>query len=885
MNMKRASKKRSAVNLILTMLFLVSILGFASATDIFPCEYNVSVDYAYGSSGINIAPAGTTDWIPTPIVLNQAENYTMKAAVKNNLEEDAQGVHIIFKLDETILGEFDRTINTVTRPDLDFDISELECNSTHTVSVEVQFEGDCGGGDNFASIDILIFCENGEVPQPVCGNEILENSEECDDGNNANGDGCDSECLIEEQEEPETPSEGNGGAVGIGVDITTEDFEPMVWMCDDRIVLDDNTEPGRDMMICGGEEISGSYTEEDFSSDIFDINADISEDEDNVIWTVEMSEIAGHWSTGTQIVIGDGTNPLFTIGWSPGESISSPTYKEYSGGWGSATTTLPAGMSVSGNYNEEYYIITIPKSYLGECGDDFYWALNVEASFAGPSGSKNYQENFPADWVRWTGTNMKQESLGELTAGEELLERINNYAFEGEQIAWTVLVMDKNGVEKIEDVFVTIGDAQSNGGGTGTVTRTGTVTSCDSIPSTNTNWANNLVLNKFDDSLGTLVSAEIELNTEMVNSINIQNEDIGPIIVTLNSNGAVNINPLDGPTVTSIISVSEDFVANQGSNIFNVSDADSENYVATNLGMYIAGIGDTTFNLPADASATAQLSGSGNFVGGVSTQASAQACVTYTYEYEVTIPTGNDIEVNCYRNSDYDDFESCNARIGEEELTDVILEDLADYFTCEFTVETPESMYGEYWITVEALDLDGLSGTMDEEEYWYLNPEIALAIEGDLTFEDVRPGTSSYSDTLLITNDADDGSGVMLDMFISGTDFYDSSSSGARCSTTNQLSLDAFGYYAVNGAYSTRDDLRLLDAEGYVGIEYGIGFNDPNPFYNNNEILQAQQQGPYYTANILAPGADMALTFRLNLPEPCNGDFDTGSIFFWGEAI
>jgi hypothetical protein len=51
----------------------------------------------------------------------------------------------------------------------------------------------------------------------------------------------------------------------------------------------------------------------------------------------------------------------------------------------------------------------------------------------------------------------------------------------------------------------------------------------------------------------------------------------------------------------------------------------------------------------------------------------------------------------------------------------------------------------------------------------------------DFTFEDVRPGTSSYSSTLLVANDADEGSGVMMDMFISGTDFYDSSSSGAKC--------------------------------------------------------------------------------------------------------
>jgi hypothetical protein len=29
----------------------------------------------------------------------------------------------------------------------------------------------------------------------------------------------------------------------------------------------------------------------------------------------------------------------------------------------------------------------------------------------------------------------------------------------------------------------------------------------------------------------------------------------------------------------------------------------------------------------------------------------------------------------------------------------------------------------------------------------------------------------------------------------------------------------------------------------------------------------------------------MALTFKLDLPEPCIGDFDSGKIYFWGEAI
>ena len=248
---------------------------------------------------------------------------------------------------------------------------------------------------------------------------------------------------------------------------------------------------------------------------------------------------------------------------------------------------------------------------------------------------------------------------------------------------------------------------------------------------------------------------------------------------------------------------------------------------------------------------------------------------------------GNDIEVNCVRDTSYNREtidESCNARILEEEL-DYFDADVMAYYTCTLSVETPESMYGEYWVTVEALDLDGLSGTMDENEYWFFNPEIALGIDGDLVFEDVRPGTSSYSDTILVSNEADEGSGVRLDMFISGTDFYDSSSSGAMCPTSNQLELDNFRYFATHGAYSSQIDSRS-DAEGYLPIGYGIGFNDPNPFYDSYEILQTFPKNfAYWQSNILSPGAEFALTFRLDLPEPCNGDFDSGQIFFWGEAI
>ncbi len=213
-----------------------------------------------------------------------------------------------------------------------------------------------------------------------------------------------------------------------------------------------------------------------------------------------------------------------------------------------------------------------------------------------------------------------------------------------------------------------------------------------------------------------------------------------------------------------------------------------------------------------------------------------------------------------------------------------------------------------------------------------------MKVDGDLTFSDVRPGSVSYSDTILVGNDADEGSGVLMDMFISGTDFYDPSSSDAACPTSNRLKLsqdarsqarlgsdigsrtyigenncnadydnawadggatvtglnadnaDHLCYFATNGAYSTLTDLRS-DTEGYVPIVYSDEFT--RDFYNDAEIIMqsgvtgtlAIGTGTYHHGNVLTPGSEMALTFKLGLPEPCVGDFSTGSIFFWGEAI
>ena len=265
---------------------------------------------------------------------------------------------------------------------------------------------------------------------------------------------------------------------------------------------------------------------------------------------------------------------------------------------------------------------------------------------------------------------------------------------------------------------------------------------------------------------------------------------------------------------------------------------------------------------------------------------------------EVYASVHGDVESNCERINEgqFENSESvttdnrkidssCNAQILEEKITDFNPETMA-YYLCTLTVETPSSMHGQYDINVEAEDLNGLFGTMAETETWFLNPVVEVAVDGEeMLFDEVRPGTSSYSGKITVENYAEQDSGVILDMFISGTDFYDKSSSGAKCGESNVLELKNFRYYATNGYYSTNDDSRS-DAEGYVPIQYGIGFNDPAPFYNRNEIMTSSTMlGLYYASNLLSPGNEMSIIFRLDLPEPCNGDFNTGQIYFWGEAV
>ena len=180
-------------------------------------------------------------------------------------------------------------------------------------------------------------------------------------------------------------------------------------------------------------------------------------------------------------------------------------------------------------------------------------------------------------------------------------------------------------------------------------------------------------------------------------------------------------------------------------------------------------------------------------------------------------------------------------------------------YLCTLTVEPYVSVHGQQWLGVKAVDIDGLSGTMQEAESWFLNPTMEITTSGTVNFGNLGPGETGSS-TISVTNNAESGSGMEVVFRISGTDFYDPSSSGAVCPTSNKLALTNFDYSAVQGINQVYNQV----------IPYGTSVVDSIGIFGGATT---------------SAGSDISLTLNLEIPQPCNGAFTDGSIYLWAISV
>jgi len=163
---------------------------------------------------------------------------------------------------------------------------------------------------------------------------------------------------------------------------------------------------------------------------------------------------------------------------------------------------------------------------------------------------------------------------------------------------------------------------------------------------------------------------------------------------------------------------------------------------------------------------------------------------------------------------------------------------------------------------------------------WFLNPDFGLNVPDGIDVVYI-PGGTAYSNEKRITSWSEYGAhvgspGMFQDLFISGTDFYDETLQGA-CPDTIEAKLSYISYHARIGSKSTANDPRA-DAQGYVPIQYGIGFNDPNPFgYDHYLILDGSGNPIEINEN-----DELYVKFRIRFPAGCHSTYDVGAIYLWG---
>jgi len=220
-------------------------------------------------------------------------------------------------------------------------------------------------------------------------------------------------------------------------------------------------------------------------------------------------------------------------------------------------------------------------------------------------------------------------------------------------------------------------------------------------------------------------------------------------------------------------------------------------------------------------------------------------------------------------------------------------------YVCRVNPENSTSMKGKMNVSIYSLDYcNSTLVASSQTDYISFNPSATLELTNSMIhFGNVYPGTIATSNSIYLRNKGnnENSSGVIMDIYLASDDYFrdiSSSNATAVCPTGNGLEYSQFSYYATKGS---------LNSGANDNTFSGLGRNVTR--INGNCTARTDEFTPMVASSssvvgdmcrvinwnragsFLTQGAEMSITFRLDVPSNCTGRFTNGNFHFIGKII
>ena len=219
-------------------------------------------------------------------------------------------------------------------------------------------------------------------------------------------------------------------------------------------------------------------------------------------------------------------------------------------------------------------------------------------------------------------------------------------------------------------------------------------------------------------------------------------------------------------------------------------------------------------------------------------------------------------------------------------------EDTMDLYRCQIIVD--DLVDYDVLISIQAEDEEcsGSGATVEDKEYMDFNQEVDINLDGTVSFAQAVPGSTALSSIVQVENSGD----TKLDTYIAASTYFTDPTDPdeAICPTGAGIHHSNFAYQARIGSINSglnnnafpglgdNSGLCSARADEFTALPSFVG----NPNGDDAQISYMCRIINFArTASFLSPGDEMSLQFKLSVPNPCKGNYQTGNFYVVGRVI